>query len=144
MPDDLTELVPFELPWETVPLPPRDNAPRIAISGRYLDEVQTRVAYDPPQRVTALLSRPAKTFRAIAQGKTVILNMPELTALQLYFDGILPVDRSVPVTLEVEGKALGSFVVTSLRTPDHQRWDHHILLELQAVPATRSGDEVAP
>ena len=89
--------------------------PRIAVNGRYLDEIQTRIEDAWGTGSVGYARLPAQHHGAVIDGEVVTLRVPALTVLQLYFDGILPVDRSIPVTLEVDGQSLGEVIVESLR-----------------------------
>ena len=107
------------------------DAPRIAINGRYLDEVRTPIEYGH-ERWAGYARLPAEHHRAIIADDTVTLRIPPLTALQLYVDGTLPIDRSVPVSLEVGGQALGEFLVEWLRCADRHYAGEPMFLRLRA------------
>lgn len=58
---------------------------------------------------------------------------PPLTVIQLYFDGTLPVDRTIPVSLEIGGLALGGFVVDWLRCAERHYAGEPMFLRLRAA-----------
>jgi len=66
-------------------------------------------------------------------------SLPTLTALQLYVDGTLPVDRSAPVSLEVGGRALGEFFVEWLRCADRHYAGEPMYLRLRAAGDLKTG-----
>lgn len=72
-------------------------------------------------------------------GNTVTIRMPALTALQLYFDGTLPGDRSRSVSIEVEGRNLGTFLVEWLRIAGEDLNSGPVLLRFRAVGASSTG-----
>src|ERR1700730_8472986 len=92
----------------------RPGVRRIAIDGRFLDEIQTRLEDDGSGSVIHT-SYPAEQHHAIEDGDGVTLQMAALTALQLYHDGTLPVNREQPVELTVADRRLGAFYVQWLR-----------------------------
>lgn len=116
----------------TVPLDP----PRIAINGRFLDEVQTRIE-NGRERWAGFARLPAEHHRAIITDDAVVLRIPALTALQLYFDGTLPTDRSIPLSIEVGGHTLGEFFVEWLRCSDRHYAGEQIFIRLRASKTAR-------
>jgi hypothetical protein len=94
--------------------PRRTGVRRIAINGRFLDEVQTRLEDDRNGSVSHT-SHPAEQHHAIEDEDGVTLRTPAMTALQLYHDGILPANREQSVELTVANRRLGAFFVQWLR-----------------------------
>ena len=115
------------------------DPPRIAINGRYLDEVQTRVEYGRDVRWAGFARAPTENHRAIVTDEAITLRLPMLTALQLYVDGTLPVDRRVPVSLEVGGHSLGEFFVEWLRCADRHYAGEPMYLRLRAAGDLKTG-----
>lgn len=109
----------------------RQKSPRIAINGRFLDEVGTRLEYGYKTQSIAIRRLPEKHHHLIADGDGVTLRCPAITALQLYFDGVLPADRDEPVELSVAGKSLGSFAIEWLRRVDGDEFGEPILLRFR-------------
>lgn len=107
----------FTTPGERAPTP-RPERPRIEINGRFLDKIKTRIEYDWERPGVSYLQMPAEHHLAKVQADAVLLRMPMITAMQLYHEGILPSDRSVPITLSIGGEALGEFQVEWLRCSD--------------------------
>jgi hypothetical protein len=89
---------------------PPPNEKRIAIGGKYLDEVQIA------QRRNAYVSFPVERHRGVIGDDgavTVYAMMP--AALQLFADGCLPRVGGVPVEVVVGGRKLGPMVLSELR-----------------------------
>ncbi len=126
-------------------MPRSDDAPnpaRIAVNGRYLDEVKTPIECAWNAGSVGYVSLPPSHHEAIIDGDTVTLRLPPLTAIQLYFDGTLPVDRSIPVSLEIDRLALGEFVVEWLRCAERHYAGEPMFLRLRAATprSTRAPD----
>ncbi|MBI5548140.1 MAG: hypothetical protein HY901_30030 [Deltaproteobacteria bacterium] len=110
------------------------GAPRIAINGRYLDTVQTRMEPGVEPGSVSLLSLPDEHHTATVDGGGVVtLRLLALTALQLYFDGTLPADRGTAVSLEVGGQLLGDHHVEWLRCEGTGLHTEHVFLRLRPV-----------
>ena len=92
----------------------RTGIRHIAINGRFLDEVQTRLEDDHSGSVSHT-SYPAEQHYAIEDEDGVTLQMPAVTALQLYHDGIVPANHEQSVELTVADRSLGAFFVQWLR-----------------------------
>ena len=115
--------------------PRRTGIRRIAINGRFLDEVQTRQEDDRSGSVSHT-SYPAEQHYAIEDEDGVTLQMPAVTALQLYHDGILPANREQSVELTVADRRLGAFFVQWLRGLSGRGFGDPMLFTVsaQAVP----------
>lgn len=111
----------------------RQKTPRIAINGRFLDEVGTRLEYGYKTQSVAIMRLPEKHHHLIADGDGVTLRVPAITALQLYYDGVLPADRDEPVELSVAGESLGRFAIEWLRRVDGHEFGEPILLRFRRV-----------
>lgn len=111
----------------------RQKAPRIAINGRFLDEVGTRLEYGYKTQAIAIRRLPGKHHDLIEDGDGVILRFPAITALQLYHDGVLPPDRDEPVELSVAGNPLGSFAIEWLRRVDGHEFGEPILIRFRRL-----------
>jgi hypothetical protein len=105
--------------------------PRIAINARYLDEVETRIEFEHG-RFTAYARKPPEHHRAIITDDSVTLRIPPLTALQLYMDGTLPIDRSVPVLIEIDGQRLGAFFIEWVRCAERHYAGEPMFIRLRA------------
>ncbi|MCI0574438.1 MAG: hypothetical protein L0Y66_27205 [Myxococcaceae bacterium] len=113
-------------------------AVRIAINGTYLDEVQTRLEYTYPTRALAYMRLPAHRHEARVEGDAVTLRIPTLTVMQLCFDGVIPADRSVPVSLLVEGRIEGEYLVEWLRRLDGLEHGEPVLLRLRRITSSEA------
>jgi len=114
--------------------PRRTGVRRIAINGRFLDEVQTRLEDDRSGSVSHT-SYPAEQHHAIEDEDGVTLRMPAMTALQLYHDGILPANREQSVELTVADRRLGAFFVQWLRGLSGRGFGDPMLLRLARKPS---------
>jgi len=76
-------------------------------------------------------------FEALEDSDGVTLRMPSLVALQLYHDGVLPIDREQPVELRLAGKATDQHFVRRLRGSMAADGRERVLLRLARTPAPR-------
>ena len=122
-------------------LPRRPGVRRIAINGRFLDDVQTRLEDDHSGSVI-LRSYPAELHHAIEDEDGVTLRMPAATVLQLYHDGILLANREQSVELTVADRSLGTFFVQWLRGVSNREFGDPMLLRLgrKPCPAEKPAD----
>jgi len=115
---------------------------RIAINGRFLDEVH--IALPKYKNTVPLLSFPAPRHWARLDGDAdrLVLGIQPPTLTQLYFDGVIPVDRAIPVTVQVGDAVPRRFVVERLEASDRYAVDDVMVLYLRpaaglAEPAGR-------
>lgn len=104
---------------------------RIAIGGRFLDEVKIRLD------ATSYLSFPVQNHRGLVGSDgsaTIHAKMP--TALQLFAEGRLPQVGGGSVEVVVGGKPLGPMVLSEVRCVSNG--GHHDVAELVFRPATES------
>ncbi len=113
----------------------RKPAPRIAIEGRYLDEVRIRQALQWDPRSVCFLAFPATRHRALVEGPRVTISAQAPTIVQLFAEGILPAVGTRPVRLEIAGKDLGAFILDTIESGErtaigdmivlrfHQNWE---------------------
>ena len=81
----------------------------------------------------AFLRFPAHRHSAHLEGDTLTLRMRALTALQLYFDGTLPVDRNVPVDVRVGIQNLGLFRVEALECAERFPENEPVIVRFSRV-----------
>jgi hypothetical protein len=77
---------------------------RIAIEGRYLDEVKIRQANMYATSPIAYVSFPARRHWARAEGDDVTLSAQAATVVKLFADGVLPALGGRSVAVEVGGR----------------------------------------
>src|SRR5271168_4152789 len=88
---------------------------RIAIDGYFLDEIQTRLQTPASSQSLTYMAAPVEGHQAIEDEKGVTLKLPVLTALQLYYNGILSADSQKSVRLTIATRKLGAFYLQWLR-----------------------------
>ena len=109
---------------------------RIAVNGRYLDEVRTQLHAPTEHGSVSYLCLPEEHHCAIPDGEGFILRIPVITALQLYHDGLLSAGQALPVELVVDDRPCGTYVVEWLRRElEHYGGTEMVLLRL--VPAAQ-------
>ena len=124
------------MPKSTTSRPVR-SVRRIAIAGHFLDEVRTRLQTDPNVQSVSAISAPVEQHQAFEDDQGVTLQLPALTALQLYSDGIIPAAPRKTVALSIAGRNLGAFYVHSLRlVPGHEHGSP-VLLRFGRKPARK-------
>lgn len=86
----------------------------IRINGQLLSDVRTRVRNDHLERSVIYVSTPDVLVRS--RGDDLMLHVHPLTAVQLFYDGVLPQDRQVPVTVSVGRRDPSAYRLTDLTT----------------------------
>ena len=104
---------------------------RIAIGGRYLDEVRIRLAKPDGYTSISLLSFPASRHRAQADKDCVTVFAQAPTLVQLYADGVLPPIGGRPVPIEVGGVDLGRWTLASVESGGMTGVDDIIVLHFR-------------
>jgi hypothetical protein len=112
---------------------PRDV--RIAIGGRYLDEVRMRSTkvYQPGH--VAFLSFPASRHRAQVGKDGITISAQAVTVVQLYAEGVLPKTGGPAVRIEVDGHDLGEWVLAEVASGEQSGVDDIIVLEFRRAGA---------
>lgn len=108
--------------------------PSIAINGQPLADVRTRLHPSYHTGAVSYTMRPAEHHHLTQDRDSIILQIPLITAVQLYHDEVLPVDRSRSVEITVDGKNLGGFRLEWLRKPENSlldRFGESILLRFE-------------
>lgn len=108
--------------------------PSIAINGQPLADVRTRLHPSYDTGAVSYTMRPAEHHHLTQDRDNIILQIPLITAVQLYHDGVLPVDRSRSVEITVDDKNLGAFRLEWLRKPENsllERFGESILLRFE-------------
>ncbi len=105
---------------------------RIRINGQDLSKVHTRSIPDYPSAGGVYIGFPDVFVTEDGEGALVVEIHP-LTAAQLYFDGVLPQDRSVPVDVTLERRKARGYRIDSLQTRK-DRW-HRDAVVLRLLPA---------
>jgi len=103
---------------------------KVSINGQLLSEVRTRSIPDYPTRSVTSLGHPDVFVQE--DDDSVSVTLSAMTLAQLYYDGVLPQDRSVPVMLKVGRRKPRSYLIDSLLTRK-DRWQRDDLV-LRLVP----------
>lgn len=103
---------------------------RISINGQDLSQVRTRAVPNYPTRSFVYFGSPDVFVTEESDGLAV--EMYPLTLAQLYFDGVLPQDRAIPVQVKVGRKKARPFHIDSMITRKNP-WRSDIVV-LRLVP----------
>jgi hypothetical protein len=115
----------------------RRLALRIALNGKALDEVRTRLEPATQPGVVSYLCLPAEHHEAVEDGDSIVLRIPAITALQLYHDGVLAAGADHGVEVSIDGHSRGHFRVETLSRPSHTTPFEHVLLRLTSVSSLK-------
>jgi tetratricopeptide (TPR) repeat protein len=110
---------------------------RIAINGHFLDEVRTQLHADPNAKSLSYVSAPVERHEATEDEEGVTLKMPALTALQLYYDGVLPITPRKSADLSIAGRKLGPFYLHWMRGLPGDAFGAPVLLRFGRKPAKK-------
>jgi hypothetical protein len=109
---------------------------RIAIGGRYLDEVQIRQNLPG----TSYVSFPAHRHLARVEDDLVTVSTQGATAVKLFADGVLPPVGGGAVTVAIGGRELGLCHLDAVETCETRSFELGIVLRFRRVMAA-GGDE---
>jgi len=117
----------------------RGPPPRIAINGLRLEEVEMRIIEESESDTSArFVTFPRNQHRILRDGEVLMMQIPALTALQLYFDGILSSERNRHVEIAVNEHKPESYRVTGLRqVPEDFRRKGLVMLRMVRVGGVR-------
>jgi hypothetical protein len=96
---------------------------RVAINGHFLDEIRTRLHSGAGSGTLSYLSAPVERHHITEDADGVTLRLPALTALQLYYDGVLNADEKGAVQLSVAGRPLGAYYLQWMHSVPVMRSD---------------------
>lgn len=106
---------------------------RIAIAGRYLDEVQIRLARSQDPGTVSYLSYPAHRHRARAEEDRVTVSTQTATAVALFADGVLPPIGGGAVTVEIDGLEIGPCFLETVEAGDTNPSGNAIILNFHRM-----------
>ncbi|MBN2800034.1 MAG: hypothetical protein JXX28_12895 [Deltaproteobacteria bacterium] len=86
---------------------------RISINGQDLSDVRTRAITDYPSGSCVSIGSP--DVFVTEDGSALVVEIYPLTAAQLYFDGVLPQDRAIPVDVKVGRRKARGYLIDSMR-----------------------------
>jgi hypothetical protein len=129
----------IEAQWIVKDYRPRGPAIRIAINGRFLDEVITLrendCGADREEDDDAYMSFGMEHFRAGFDGDAAMLYLPIVTAVQLYHDGVLPSDRHRPIQLTLGTRTTRPLYVDWMRhVAKSPRHPERVVVRLSPTP----------
>lgn len=110
------------------------NEIRIAIGGRYLDEVCIRQTPQFAQRSLSYLCFPASRHWARVDGERVTISAQAATVVQLFADAVLPPVGACTVVLEIGGRSLGPCRLESVESGETSAVDDMIVLRFRRTP----------
>lgn len=105
--------------------------PKVLINGVDLSQVATPKVSHGQGTSTVHVGRPLAGVRN--DDAALVLEVYPLTLAQLYFDGVLPQDRDVPVEVRVGRRKPSRWQVQSLEMQKN-RWQEHVMV-LRLQPA---------
>jgi tetratricopeptide (TPR) repeat protein len=110
---------------------------RVAIDGHFLDYVQTRLHSERGSGSLSYLSAPVERHRATEDAEGVTLTLPALTALQLFYDGVLTADGRKSVDLTIGGRSLGAYYLHWMHALPGNEFGGPVLLRFGPKPAKK-------
>jgi len=117
--------------------PRKGGLVRVAIGGRYLDEVQIRL--DLPDSLSHL-SFPANRHRGRVEEDRVTVFTQGPTGVKLFADGVLPPIGGGAVTVAIGGPGVRTLPPRGRRDCETRSFEHGIVLRFRRVMAA-GGDE---
>lgn len=105
---------------------------KISINGQAIAEVRTPSRVHPSTRTLMFVGHPDVFVREEAGGLSVELH--PIAVAQLYYDGVLPQDRSMPVEVKLGRRKPSMWRIDEL-VMEKDRWGRDGLV-LRLVPAT--------
>jgi hypothetical protein len=110
------------------------NIRRVAIDGHFLDDVQTRLHSEMDGKSISYVSAPVERHHATVDAEGVTLRLPVLTALQLFYDGVLTADARKSVDLTIGGRPLGAHYLQWMHTLPGNEFAGPVLLRFGPKP----------
>jgi len=109
---------------------------RIAIDGKYLDEVQIREAEPYAPNAVCYLSFPADRHWAERKGDRVSVSAQAATVVKLFADGVLPEVGGRTVVGEVGGEKIGPCLLEAVESGERNGVDDVIVLRFHRSSGT--------
>ena len=103
--------------------------PKVLVNGVDLSQVTTPKLSLGRSTSTVRVGRPLAGVRN--DDASLVLEIYPLTLAQLYFDGVLPQDRDVPVEVRVGRRKPSRWRVHSLEAHENRWHEHVMVLHLQ-------------
>lgn len=99
--------------------------PKVCINGVNLSEVRTRQLTDWPSNSITSVGRPQVEVHEAGSGLTI--DLYPLTVAQLFFDGVLPQDRAIPIEVKVGRRKPTLWRIQTLAVREN-RWREHVMV----------------
>lgn len=109
----------------------RTSDVRIAIAGRYLDEVRIRQTRSYEPGCVSYLSFPASRHWVRVEGDCITVSAQAATVVQLFADGALPPIGAGAVPLKVAGRDVGPCRLESVESGETSAVDDMIVLRFR-------------
>jgi hypothetical protein len=125
--------------------PQASESRRIAVNGVYLDQVRIRLHSDSGGGFASYESAPVEQHSATEDSAGISLQLPALTALQLFADGVLTADGIKAVELSVAGRAAKTLYFHWLHKLPSKDAGSQVVLRFETQPliTTGPGDQEA-
>jgi hypothetical protein len=117
--------------------PRSSSTRRVAIDGHFLDDVQSRLHSDAGSTSLSYLSAPVERHHATEDAEGVTLRLPALTALQLYYDGVLTADARKSVEVTIAGRPPGTYYLQWMHTLPGDEFGGPVLLRFGPKPGRK-------
>jgi tetratricopeptide (TPR) repeat protein len=110
---------------------------RISINGHFLDDTRTRLHSEAGSKSLSYLSAPTERHHAIEDAEGVTVRLPALTALQLFYDGVLTADSRAPLELTIAGRPLAAHYLHWMHALSGNEFRGPVLLRFGTKPSTK-------
>lgn len=100
----------------------------IAIDGHYLHEVKIPLV-PHSEGTTSYLLYPEYRIDIIIDADKLLLTIPAFLSVELYRKAIIPQDSSKSMSIEIDGKEMGNFLVVDFRYPNSGHEPVNIIAE---------------
>ncbi len=104
---------------------------RIAIGGRYLDEVRIRQARTDMPGTLSSLSFPAHRHQASVEADHLVVSTQAAAVVQLFAEGVLVPIGGTAVTVQIGGQEFGPCLLEAVETDAASPLDTTILLRFR-------------
>ena len=111
--------------------PQQGGQVRIAIGGRYLDEVCIRQNRTDLANTRSYLSFPAHRHRALVEPDHLVVSTQAATVVQLFAEGVLVPIGGPAVTVQIGGQEFGPCLLETVKSEGARPFDTTIVLRFR-------------